>query len=77
LAVIRARTRGLDYNAAHELQDRLSWPEGWPLPLEGQTVELPNERIANLYVRHVAWYPMGDEDDTEPYVYLVLGGRPL
>ena len=27
----------------------------------------------SLTVRTVVWYPNGDEDDPEPFVYLVIG----
>jgi hypothetical protein len=52
----------------------LEWPEGWPIPREGESVTLPGED--NLSVRTVVWYPEGsdeDEEDREPFVYLVIG----
>ena len=58
----------------------LTWPEGWPVPREGDTVHLPHldERDpAELSVRTVVWYPEGDDEseglDREPFVYLVVG----
>lgn len=53
----------------------LKWPEGWPVPTEGDTVELPG-LVAGLVVRRVVWYPEGDgEDEPSPFVYLVIGPR--
>ena len=71
--------RGLSYNDAIDLQRRLTWPAGWPIPDVGQAVHLPEPGAAGtLYVRGVSWYPMGDADDSRPapFVYLVLGDRP-
>lgn len=60
------------------LQDpsrELEWPEGWPLPRFGEEVSLPN--LPPLQVRAVCWQPEGDEEDNEPYIYLVIGNpRP-
>lgn len=48
------------------------WPEGWPPPRRGDTVELPGS--PPLEVRTVVWYPHGDEHaDREPFVYVVVG----
>jgi hypothetical protein len=47
------------------------WPDGWPPPREGETVELPD---VTLTVRRVVWYPVDDPEDLdEPFVYVVLG----
>lgn len=47
------------------------WPEGWPLPREGEAVETGSQ---TLYVKHVIYYPWGnrDEGDSEPFIYIVL-----
>jgi hypothetical protein len=53
----------------------LDWPEGWPVPREGDIVSLPG--VGPLQVRTVVWYPAGDGDDDEgeldPFVYVVIG----
>ena len=52
------------------------WPQGWPVPREGEEVTLGNG--ANVYVRHVVWHPSGSTfngGDSEPFVYVVLGPR--
>lgn len=54
---------------------RLDWPEGWPVPREGDTVEIPDLDESPLSVRTVVWYPEGGDDDSEPFVYLVIGRR--
>jgi hypothetical protein len=50
----------------------LDWPATLPLPREGESVELP---WGSIYVRTVAWYPLGEDEISEPFVYLVLGPR--
>lgn len=55
----------------------LTWPDGWPIPREGDSVDLPG--LPSLAVRTVVWYPEGgdDGDEREPFVYLVIGNpRP-
>jgi len=50
------------------------WPEGWPIPRVDDEINLDDH---NLYVRHVIWYPKGEEEDAEPFVYVVCGpSRP-
>lgn len=51
----------------------LEWPEGWPVPREGESVSLPG--VGPLQVRTVVWYPAGnsDEGDPEPFAYVVVG----
>lgn len=51
---------------------QLTWPEGWPVPQVGDSVDLPG--LDGLAVRTVVWYPEGEgEDDAEPFVYVVIG----
>lgn len=54
-------------------QPELVWPQGWPVPREGESVALPGGDL--LVVRTVAWCPRGGDpaDPAEPYVYLVVG----
>lgn len=49
------------------------WPDGWPIPREGETVYTAARDA--LYVRDVSWWPIGDplNDDPEPFVYVVIG----
>ena len=49
--------------------EEVKWIDGWPIPREGETVMTKNGD--SLVVKHVIWYPNG-EDDSEPFVYLVL-----
>lgn len=50
----------------------LKWPEGWPVPRVGDSVDLPG--LGGLAVRTVVWCPEGEgEDDFEPFVYVVIG----
>lgn len=51
------------------------WPEGWPVPREGEEVHVPGLSAFTPVVRHVLWFPMGDPEDGEsdPYVYVVVG----
>lgn len=49
------------------------WPDSFPTPVEGQPVELRDG--TTVYVRTVVYYPQGDEDRPEPFVYVVLGPR--
>jgi hypothetical protein len=47
------------------------------IPREGETVELPDLPTHLTHVRTVVWYPIGDEDEVGPFVYIVLGpSRP-
>lgn len=49
----------------------LKWPDGWPVPREGDSVDLPD--APGLAVRTVAWNPEGEGDDSEPFVYVAIG----
>jgi len=49
----------------------LKWPEGWPVPSAGDSVDLPGQ--GGLAVRTVVWFPEGEDDDPEPFVYVVVG----
>jgi hypothetical protein len=57
----------------------ISWPGGWPPPIEGQTLNLRSGEI--VHVRTVSWYPEGPDEggdptaQGEPYVYVVVGPR--
>lgn len=56
----------------------LVWPEGWPIPREGESVSVDLNSIDGptdgLRVRTVVWYPEGSSSaDPEPFVYLVVG----
>lgn len=46
------------------------WPEGWPVPRVGDGVTTSDRR--NLQVTAVDWFPHGEEDGDEPFVYVVL-----
>lgn len=65
---------GMPYEVS---QQTVLWPAGWPLPREGEAVQLPSDRGGVFYVRHVVWHPEGGTgtDNTEPYILLVLSGR--
>jgi len=52
----------------------ITWPKDWPIPRVGDDVDIPNFPEVSS-VRTVVWYPIGNEDDPEPFVYLVLGPR--
>lgn len=52
----------------------LDWPSGLPIPREGEAVDIGGE-VGYLYVRSVAYHPVGFDDDAAPYVYVVLGSR--
>lgn len=54
------------------------WPDGWPVPREGDRFEVPGAPEVTT-VRNVTWYPEGnnEEDDSEPFVYVVVGPRPF
>jgi hypothetical protein len=55
-------------------RDRMvTWPKGWHIPREGETVSIPGLDESPLFVRRVVWNP---ESTPEPYVYLVLGTSP-
>lgn len=45
------------------------------IPRLGETVTLPGLPPHATNVRTVVWYPLGDvdDDDPEPFVYIVLG----
>lgn len=43
------------------------------VPREGETVDIPGLSQADTVIRTVVWYPLGDGDDKEPFVYVVLG----
>lgn len=49
---------------------KVPWPDGWPPPHEGDVVETAH---GPLYVRTVVWYPAGNDEGGEPFVYVVLG----
>jgi hypothetical protein len=67
---------GLGYHEAGELENRLTWPDGWPPPAVDDVLELPGESVGRVHVRAVDWYPMGEgPDDPEPFVYVVVGMR--
>ena len=53
----------------------VTWPKDWPVPREGESVEIPGVRDITTVVRNVTWYPAGDEDGeiSDPFVYVVVG----
>lgn len=53
-------------------QDHLDieWPEGWPIPPEDTELDYDGQ---TLFVRTVVWYLRGEDDDKEPFVYIVVG----
>lgn len=54
-------------------REPLDWPQGWPVPREGESVDMGVAGL--LSVRSVVWYPEGNRDSPEPFVYLVIGPR--
>lgn len=51
---------------------KIVWPKDWPVPREGDTVDIPAlPEVAQ--VRTVVWCPEGQEDSPKPYVYIVVG----
>lgn len=57
-----------------------TWPEGMPVPSQGDRVALPHAEPSVLGVRVVEWYPLGDVDESDdrahdptPFVYVVIG----
>lgn len=51
----------------------IKWPAGWPIPPEDSQIDHPT--AGTLWVRTVIWYPHGDVEDPEPFVYIVVGPR--
>lgn len=51
------------------IRDEPEWPEDWPPPREGEGVITANREYT---VRAVDWFPAGDSDDNEPFVYVVM-----
>lgn len=49
------------------------------VPREGETVKIPGVSEADTHVRTVVWYPLVDDEEEagEPFVYVVLGQRPI
>ena len=53
---------------------QIVWPEGWPVPRQGDSFNVEALGLDEVTtVRHVVWYPHGDEEGPEPYVYVVVG----
>lgn len=50
------------------------WPENWPVPSVGASIVVLGGDM--MYVRGVDYYPQGEEDDSEPFVYIVLSSSP-
>lgn len=50
----------------------IEWPEGWPVPVEGQEIQIPN---GTIFIRQVVWYPLGEDDSVEPFIYVVVGPK--
>jgi hypothetical protein len=49
------------------------WPDGWPVPRIGDDVDLgPLFDGLSLKVTVVDWFPAGEDDGDEPFVYVVL-----
>lgn len=46
------------------------WPETWPIPRVGDEIGWNDGETMRVHV--VAWYPAGEFDTTEPFVYVVL-----
>lgn len=46
------------------------WPDGWPVPAAGDLVDLP---AAKLEVIRVVYMPLGDSENREPCIYVVIG----
>jgi hypothetical protein len=46
------------------------WPEDWPVPRAGDEIVVAGGMPYE--VRDVAWYPQGEGDNPEPFVYVVL-----
>jgi hypothetical protein len=49
------------------------WPEGWPPPSVDEIVVINKDP---LWVRAVEFNPFGDDEDPEPFIYVVLADRP-
>lgn len=47
----------------------VSWPADWPPPAKGDVVYVKDHP---LWVGEVTWYPEGNEEDPEPYVWVNL-----
>jgi hypothetical protein len=52
----------------------IDWPEGWSIPRVGDEITIPKLPEVS-HVRTVVWYPEGDEEANEPFVYVVVGPR--
>ena len=48
------------------------WPEDWPIPFVLSSI---NTEAKTLWVRGVHFFPYGEADDNEPFVYIVLETR--
>jgi hypothetical protein len=47
------------------------WPDGWPIPATGDTIDLPD---VQLEVKRVVYMPLGTEEKPgDPLVYVVVG----
>lgn len=55
----------------HPEHGPLDWRELPEVPREGDTVYVPN--LGEVEVRTVVWYPWGSEDESRPFVYVVIG----
>jgi hypothetical protein len=53
---------------------RITWPEGWPVLSIDDEVGIPGLPEVT-HVRVVEWCPLGNEEDAEPFVYIVVGPR--
>lgn len=53
---------------------RITWPENFPIPRVNEEVTL--REGDTFFVRHVVYYPEG-EDGAAPFVYLVIGPKPI
>lgn len=58
-----------------QLDKSIEWPEGWPLPRIDEDVDIKVGDQSNVNVRSIVWFPNGDEENDEPFVYIVLGPR--
>lgn len=61
----------LTHDGEQFLREEITWPDGWPFPVVGQTIRLPNG-YARIVLRVDVW-PHGDADDEGiPFVHVTV-----
>lgn len=61
------------HDGTFEREPEPTLPVDWALPRVGDEITLSNART--LLVKHVVLFPHGNEDGSEPFVYIVLTKR--